>query len=103
MDKIAALAEILMNDPRNAFARYGFAMEHAARGQYHAACEEFDTLLSHHSDYTAGYFMSAQTLLKANRAKDAIARLKEGIACAQRTQDTHTEAEMRALLDEVDR
>lgn len=101
MDKIAALAEILKNDPRNAFARYGLAMEHAALGQFDAACGEFGTLLLHHPDYTAGYFMSAQTMLKAGRSDDAVARLKQGIACAQRVGDTHAEGEMQTLLDEV--
>ena len=29
MDKLATLTEILTQDPTNAFARYGLAMEHA--------------------------------------------------------------------------
>ena len=33
MDKIAMLNEILAQDPNNAFARYGLAMEYAGRGE----------------------------------------------------------------------
>jgi predicted Zn-dependent protease len=67
MDKIAGLREILALDPKNSFARYGVAMELAGRGETAAALEEFDTLLKDDPDYTAGYFMAAQTLAKAGR------------------------------------
>ena len=33
MDKLAGLKEILAQDPKNSFARYGFAMELAGRGE----------------------------------------------------------------------
>lgn len=102
MDKIAALTEVLFADPSNAFARYGLAMEHASASQFDLALAEFDTLLQHHADYTPGYFMSAQTLLKAGRSADAVQRLKKGIASARRTGDAHAEGEMQALLDGVD-
>jgi hypothetical protein len=76
MDKIAALNEILQLDPANAFARYGLAMEHLSQ-------------------------MSAQTLAKQGRAEEAIARLNEGIAVANRTNNTHAASEMQTLLDDL--
>ena len=33
MDRIAALNDILTENPKDAFARYGLAMEHVAHGQ----------------------------------------------------------------------
>ena len=48
MDKIASLREILEQDPQNAFARYGLAMEFAGRGESQAALAEFDRLLTDH-------------------------------------------------------
>jgi hypothetical protein len=33
MDKIATLQEILEQEPTNAFARYGLAMEYSGRGE----------------------------------------------------------------------
>ena len=103
VDKIAGLREILALDPRNSFARYGVAMELAGRGETEAALGEFDTLLENDQDYTAGYFMSAQTLAKANRNAEAIARLKAGINCAARTDNRHALSEMQGMLDELDR
>jgi predicted Zn-dependent protease len=103
MDKIAALNEILALDPKNSFARYGVAMELVSRGETEAALHEFDTLLSNDPDYTAGYFMSAQTLAAAGRRVEAIDRLKAGIGSAARSGNRHAQSEMQAMLDELDR
>jgi hypothetical protein len=54
-------------------------------------------------DYTAGYFMAAQTLAKADRNAEAIERLREGISCAARTGNRHALSEMQSMLDELDR
>lgn len=102
MDKIANLREVLEQDPRNAFARYGLAMEFAGRGETDAALAEFDRLLVDHPDYTAGYFMSAQTLARAGRPADAKQRLIDGAACARRTGNQHALREMQAMLDELE-
>jgi len=103
MDKIAGLKAILELDPKNSFARYGIAMELAGRGETAAALAEFDTLLANDPDYTAGYFMTAQTLASAGRTAEAIERLKAGVACAARTGNQHALSEMQGLLDELDR
>ncbi len=102
-DKIAGLKEILELDPMNSFARYGVAMELASRGETEAALGEFDTLLKNDVDYTAGYFMAAQTLAKAGRTAEAMERLKAGIGSAARSGNHHALSEMQAMLDELDR
>jgi cytochrome c-type biogenesis protein CcmH/NrfG len=102
MDKIAMLNEILAQDPNNAFARYGLAMEYAGRGETDTAVTEFAQLLEQHPDYTAGYFMAAQTLAKADRTDEAKVRLTQGIASARRTGNQHALSEMEAMLDELE-
>ena len=102
-DKIARLKEILALDPKNSFARYGIAMELAVRGQTDAALREFDALLAHDPDYTAGYYMSAQTLSRAGRTSDAAERLKTGISCAARNGNSHALSEMQSMLDDLSR
>jgi predicted Zn-dependent protease len=101
MDKIAQLKEILALDPKNSFARYGMAMELVNRGESAAALSEFDILLSNDPDYTPGYFMAAQTLAGAGRKAEAAARLKDGIASASRSGNSHALNEMQAMLDEM--
>jgi predicted Zn-dependent protease len=103
MDKIAGLREILALDPKNSFARYGIAMELVGRGETAAALAEFDTLLKDDPDYTAGYFMAAQTLSGAGRTAEAVERLKAGIGCAARSGNSHALSEMQAMLDELGR
>jgi predicted Zn-dependent protease len=102
MDKIEGLKEILALDPKNSFARYGVAMELAGRGETEAALAEFDTLLKNDADYTAGYFMSAQTLAKAGRTAEARERLESGIGSAARSGNRHALSEMQAMLDELE-
>ncbi|HEY5055882.1 MAG TPA: tetratricopeptide repeat protein [Acidobacteriaceae bacterium] len=101
MDKIAALNEILELDPRNAFARYGLAMEHVSHGNNAAALAQFDTLIHHHPDYVPAYQMSAQTLIKLTRIDEARTRLDAGLAAAQRSGNTHAASEMQAMRDEI--
>jgi len=103
MDKIAGLKEILARDPGNSFARYGMAMELATQGEIAAALTEFDTLLTNDPNYTAGYFMAAQTLANAGRKQEAIEKLKAGIGCAERSGNRHALSEMQEMLDELDR
>ncbi|HEY1498523.1 MAG TPA: hypothetical protein VGF88_03015 [Acidobacteriaceae bacterium] len=102
MDKVANLKEILEQDPKNAFARYGLAMEYGGKGETEAALGEFAQLLADHPDYTAGYFMAAQTLARAGRAADAKQKLVDGMECARRTGNQHAAREMQAMLEEMD-
>jgi cytochrome c-type biogenesis protein CcmH/NrfG len=101
MDRLAMLTEILTQNPNDAFARYGLAMEYSNQGEVQQALEQFGKLLSTHPDYTAGYFMAAQTLAKADRNDDAKEMLADGIAAAKRTGNTHAGSEMQAMLDEL--
>jgi predicted Zn-dependent protease len=101
MDKLAALNEILQLDPTNAFARYGLAMEHNAQGHPELALTEFATLIGHNPDYVPAYQMSAQTLIKQGRTEEALTRLHEGIAAANRTNNQHALAEMETMREEL--
>jgi predicted Zn-dependent protease len=103
MDKISGLKEILELDPKNSFARYGLAMELTRLGETEAALSEFDLLLANDPVYTAGYFMSAQTLATAGLVPQAVQRLKDGISCAECSGNSHAASEMQAMLDELDR
>lgn len=101
MDKITMLNEILAQNPSDVFARYGLAMEYASRGETEASLAEFDSLLKQNPDYTAGYFMAAQTLAKAGRNEEAKSRLTQGVESARRTGNEHAQREMQAMLDEL--
>jgi predicted Zn-dependent protease len=101
MDRIAALNEILTENPKDAFARYGLAMEYSKQGDFDRALAEFSILLEGHPEYTAGYFMAAQTLVRAERDDDARKMLADGIASARRSGNLHAQSEMEGLLAEL--
>jgi predicted Zn-dependent protease len=101
MDRIAMLTEILAQNSDDPFARYGLAMEHSKAGEVERALEEFGKLLATHPDYTAGYFMAAQTLAKANRTDEAKKMLNGGIAAAKKSGNAHAQSEMEAMLAEL--
>ena len=101
MDRIAMLKEILTQNPADAFARYGLAMELANQGNTDAALSEFEQLTTANPDYTAGYQMSAQLLLKSGRYQEARQRLEAGVAAAERTGNRLALNEMSAMLDDL--
>ncbi len=102
MDKIAMLNEILAQNPADAFARYGLALEYANQGETDTALSQFNELLAAHPDYVAGYQMSGQLLVTTGLFAEAKQRLEEGVAAASRTGNAHARAEMEALLDEIE-
>ena len=103
LDRLTMLAQIVEQNPDDAFARYGLAMELANRGELEPALAQFRELVQRHADYAAGYFMAAQSLAKAKRNEEAVAFLQRGIAAAERTRNTHAAAEMQAMLDDLTR
>ncbi len=101
MDRIAMLSEILTQNPDDAFARYGLALEYSNSGNVEQAMQEFAKLLSVHPDYTAGYFMAAQTLARTDRLDEARKMLGDGILSAKRTGNAHAQSEMEAMLADL--
>ena len=101
MDRIAMLREILAANPVDSFARYGLALEYSNAGDFETAMTEFATLFQNTPDYTPGYLMAAQTLVKVARMDEARKMLADGIAVAQRKGDRHAQSEMEAMLEEI--
>jgi predicted Zn-dependent protease len=102
MDRVAMLKEMLERNPKDAFARYGLAMEYSNSDQVDDALREFSLLLQEHPEYTAGYFMAAQALARVDRIAEARQMLVNGIACAERTGNQHARSEMQAMLQELE-
>jgi predicted Zn-dependent protease len=103
MDKLALLNQILQQNPTDAFARYGLAMELVSQSRIDDALIEFARCIADNPDYVPAYQMSAQTMASNGRVDEAIARLHEGIAAANRTRNQHALAEMEALREDLSR
>lgn len=99
MDRIAALKELLAENPADAFARYGLAMEYSKAGDLAGALAEFKTIIQHNPDYVPAYQMAGQMLMSASRTDEARKMLEDGIASARRTGNQHAASEMQGMLD----
>ena len=95
------LREFVEQNPNDAFARYGLAMEYSRLGQSETALDQFRQLLELHPDYTNGYLMAAQALERAGRTDEARAMLEKGIDAAKRTGNKHALSEMSGMLEEL--
>jgi len=95
------LEEFVAKAPRDAFSRYGLAMECMSSGDPAAAVSNFDVLLDKHPDYVPAYLMYAQLLVRESRTADAKKVLSAGITAASKKGDQHAVSEMQALLGEL--
>ena len=93
------LKTMLAQNPADAFARYGLAMELVKSGQLEDAVAEFTSLLEHNPNYAAAYFHGAQTLEKLGRVDEARGLYRRGIEVTSAIGDDHTCSELQAALD----
>jgi Tfp pilus assembly protein PilF len=101
-ERVEQLKSILAQDPKSTFARYALAMEYMSAGETDAALREFRAVLEVDANYANAWFMGAQALQQAERIPEALAWLRDGIECAQRTGNRHAESEMQSLLEELE-
>ncbi len=99
MDRIAALKELLAENPTDAFARYGLAMELSKAGNVEGALAEFKTILAHNPDYVPAFQMAGQMLMSAGRTDEARKMFEDGISAARRSGNQHAASEMQGMLD----
>ena len=93
------LKNMLQQNPRDSFARYGLAMEYANSGELESAVAEFRALLEFNPDYAAAYFHGGQALEKLGRLEEARQSYEKGIEVTSKTGDQHTRSELQAALD----
>ena len=98
-NRIEVLRAMLAQNPADAFARYGLAMELVKSGQLQDAAAEFRSLLEHNPNYAAAYFHGGQALEKLGQIEDARELYRKGIEITSRSGDQHTRSELQAALD----
>lgn len=99
MDRVAMLKEILAENPNDAFARYGLAMEYANSGDTATALAEYAKIVELNPEYVPAYQMAGQLLMNLGRDNDARGWFEKGIAAARRAGNRHAESEMQGMLD----
>jgi tetratricopeptide (TPR) repeat protein len=99
MNRIEALKAMVAQNPTDAFARYGLAMELIKGGEPESAVAEFRALLEHNPNYAAAYFHGGQVLEKLGEVEQARAFYEKGVEVTARTGDQHARSELQAALD----
>jgi tetratricopeptide (TPR) repeat protein len=93
------LRAMVAQNPADAFARYGLAMELVKSGELEGAVAEFRALLEHNPNYAAAYFHGGQVLEKLGDVDQARGFYERGIEVTAKTGDGHARSELQAALD----
>ncbi len=93
------LRAMVAQNPADAFARYGLAMELVKSGELEGAVAEFRALLEHNPNYAAAYFHGGQVLEKLGDVEQARTFYQKGVEVTGRTGDQHARSELQAALD----
>ncbi len=96
--RLELLKQMVAQDPANAFARYGLAMEYANLGWLAEAADAYRELIGVNPDYPAAYFHGGQTLEKLGRHDEARELYRQGILAAERAGDSHARSEIETAL-----
>lgn len=97
-NRLELLTQMVGQDPNNAFARYGLAMEYSNSGDFKKAIAEFRTLIERDENYAAAYFHGGQAFEKLGEIDQARALYEKGIEITTRKGDLHTRSEIEAAL-----
>ena len=97
--RLEALKGMVAQNPANAFARFGLAMEYRNAGDSEAAVAEFRALIAADPDYSPAYFHGGQTLERMGRLDEARELYQLGVGATERKGDAHARTEMQGALD----
>jgi predicted Zn-dependent protease len=101
IDRVEALKNILAQNPADALARFGLAMELVKAGSYELALAEFRALLAASPDHAYAYFHAGQTFEKLGRVEEARQMYALGVAAATRQGNTHARDQLQTALDQL--
>lgn len=100
--RLEILKSMVEQNPTDAFARYGLAMEYRNSGDLESAVAEFRTIMANNPDYSPAYFHGGQTLERLGHLEEARAVYQKGVEVTVRIGNEHARSEMQGALDMLD-
>lgn len=97
-NRLEILLQMVEQDPKDSFARYGLAMEYAKGGSYEQAIAEYRALLAQDEGYAAAYYHGGQALEKLGQVEEAKRLYEAGLLVTKHKGDSHTHSEIEAAL-----
>ncbi len=101
-DRLASLLRLNAAEPLDGFVLYGLAQECQKLGRFSEALEWYDRTITADPAQCYAYFHKAKTLEAANRASEAPAVLRAGLARARELKDHKAANELEAYLDDFE-
>jgi len=95
------LEEMLVDEPNDAFLRYGLAMEYVSAGDDRTAAQHLLDLIGVDPAYVPAYLQGGQALLRLNRFEEARDVWQRGVAAARQHGNQHAAEEMQGMLDNL--
>ncbi|MBZ5583137.1 MAG: tetratricopeptide repeat protein [Acidobacteriia bacterium] len=97
--RLAALKNLVAQNPSDSFSRFGLAMEYRNTGDLESAAREFQALLEANPGYAAAYFHFGQTLEKLARTDEAREVYRRGVEVTAAKGDRHAQSELEGALE----
>ena len=101
MSRRERIEAMLVDDPQDAFLRYGLAMELVKEGDVERALELFGGLMNDTPPYVPSFLMAAQQQVQRNHIDEARRVLRDGIEIARAQNESHAAGEMADLLSNL--
>lgn len=98
-NRLEILQSLLAQNPNDAFARYGLAMEYVKASRLEQAVAEFRAVLANDPNYCYAYFHGGQTLEKIGLVDEARKMYESGIDTAGLIGDRKALSELEAALE----
>lgn len=92
------IESLLVDDPQDAFLRYGLAMELDKEGDHERSLQLFQELMKDEPPHVPAFFMAAQQLVRLHRVGEARGVLRVGIEQARAQANAHAAGEMSEFL-----
>lgn len=100
--RLELLGEMAAKDPKNAFARYGYAMELGSNGRLEEAAEAFRALARDLPAYVPTYYHAGKACEKLAKLDDARDFYRRGIEAATQARNFHAREELEGALALLD-
>lgn len=97
--RLEVLKSLASQKPRDAFVRYGLAMEYANANLLEEAVSEFREILAFQPDYAAAYYHCGRSLERLDRRTEAAGMYRQGIEVTSRSGDGHARSELEEALE----
>ena len=100
-ERMARIGAMLVDDPKDAFLRYGLALEYAGAGDDATAAGQLEELLAD-TPYVPAYLMAGQILNRLGEIPKAVEILRTGVIEARKQNNAHAAGEMEGLLASIE-